>query len=80
MTSFWSTVHTLYTPGTDTVSAYLEWLVLYLIKFPEMQERMFSEIEAAVGTRAANVEDRPAFHYLESAMLEVRINSHFILI
>jgi cytochrome P450 len=57
--------------GTDTVSAYLEWLVLYLIKFPEMQERMFSEIEAAVGTRAANVEDRPAFHYLESAMLEI---------
>ena len=40
--------------GTDTVSAFLEWFVLYMTVFPDVQEKCFEEIERVIGMASIN--------------------------
>jgi len=35
----------LFRGGTDTTAAILSWCILYLMKFPEIQEELQSEID-----------------------------------
>ena len=58
-------------PGTDTVSTFLEWFVLYLVAFPEVQEKFHDDVCSAVGERDATLEDRSRTHFAEATILEV---------
>jgi cytochrome P450 len=37
--------------GTDTVSSFLEWFILYMVAFPDVQEKVADEIRSVVGDR-----------------------------
>jgi len=57
--------------GTDTVSAFLEWFVLYMTAFPDVQEKFFREIETVIGSRSATLKDRACTHYVEATLQEI---------
>ena len=54
--------------GTDTVSAFIEWFVLYMTVFPDVQEKCFNEIEKVIGNRGATLKDRANTHYMEATL------------
>merc|ERR1712241_599661 len=43
--------------GTDTVSAFIEWFVLYMTVFPDVQEKCFKDIEKVIGNRGATLKE-----------------------
>ncbi len=53
------------------MSAYLEWFVLYMMVYPDVQERCFRELNSIVGDKHAVVEDRSKTHFLEATLLEI---------
>ena len=57
--------------GTDTVSTFLEWFTLYMVAFPEVQEKLYAEVCSVIGERSATLEDRSATHFAEATILEV---------
>ena len=58
--------------GTETVAAFLEWSVLYLIKYPEIQERVFEDIKKSVGVSGGvALSDKPKLPYVEAFIDEV---------
>ncbi len=64
----------LFVAGTDTTTTQLEWCVMYLIKYPEVQARMREEIDAATGgilARHVSLGDRTSTPYVMSAIEEM---------
>ena len=53
------------------MSTFLEWFVLYLVAFPEVQEKFHDDVCSAVGERDATLEDRSRTHFAEATILEV---------
>ncbi|PKI63652.1 hypothetical protein CRG98_015970 [Punica granatum] len=51
--------------GTDTTSTTLQWIMANIVKYPEVQETLYSEIRAVVGTKAAT-----RMPYLKAVVLE----------
>ena len=66
-----SSIYGILLAGTDTVSAFLEWFVMYMTAFPDVQEKCNREVEAVIGNRMANLEDRTKTHYLEATLQEI---------
>ncbi|KAI6694713.1 hypothetical protein NL676_022423 [Syzygium grande] len=58
--------------GTDTTSTALQWIMANLVKYPEIQERLYDEIKSVVGHRAEQVkeEDLQRMGYLKAVVLE----------
>ncbi|PKI37749.1 hypothetical protein CRG98_041866, partial [Punica granatum] len=58
--------------GTDTTSTTLQWIMANIVKYPEVQETLYSEIRAVVGIEAATVEeqDLQRMPYLKAMVLE----------
>uniref|UniRef100_A0A7C9F359 Cytochrome P450 89A2-like n=1 Tax=Opuntia streptacantha TaxID=393608 RepID=A0A7C9F359_OPUST len=58
--------------GTDTTSTALQWIMANLVKYPEIQARLFDEIRKVVGAEAEYVgeEDLPRMPYLKAVVLE----------
>ncbi|XP_052768718.1 cytochrome P450 2C15-like [Mya arenaria] len=62
----------LFFAGSETSTTALRWALVFLVEYPEMQERMFSEIEAHVGTsRLPSVKDRTVLTYVEAFYTEI---------
>ena len=69
--------------GTDTPTTYLEWAVLYLAAFPKYQERVHSEVSAAVRSRSnygkkmgkPSLKDKPKTPFTEAFLQEVARHS-----
>ena len=60
------------TAGTDTTSTFLEWSVAYLMKYPAVQEKVFTEIKNTIGlNRGATYSDRGQTPYCEAVMEEI---------
>lgn len=58
--------------GTDTTATLLEWILLYLATYPEVQRKAFKEIEEQIGTeRPPNLHDRSNTPYTLAIMEEV---------
>ncbi|XP_045192775.2 cytochrome P450 1A1-like [Mercenaria mercenaria] len=58
--------------GVDTTNKTLSWLILYMTKFPHVQERVFAEIDAIVGkNRDVALNDKPDLVYTNAVILEV---------
>ncbi len=68
--------------GTETTAKSLEWMVLYLVKYPEYQEQMFTEISSLTGDneRPINVTDKSKAHFCNSFLDEVLRHSPFATI
>ncbi|XP_039157003.1 cytochrome P450 89A2 [Eucalyptus grandis] len=58
--------------GTDTTSTALQWIMANLVKYPEIQERLYDEIKSVVGQGAEQVqeEDLQRMGYLKAVVLE----------
>ncbi|XP_023927931.2 cytochrome P450 89A2 [Quercus suber] len=58
--------------GTDTTSTALEWIMANLVKYPQIQERLFVEIKRVVGDGEKEVkeEDLNKMPYLKAVVLE----------
>ncbi|XP_056408163.1 cytochrome P450 1A1-like isoform X2 [Hyla sarda] len=74
-----STVNDIFGAGFDTISSALLWCMVYLLKYPEMQEKIQKEIDEVIGTsRSPRFEDRKDFHYTEAFINEVLRHASFV--
>lgn len=67
-----ATVIDIFGAGMQTTAMTLLWTILYLVKYPEIQERIYEEIVANVGKdRLPTWSDRESLPYLEATINEV---------
>ena len=58
--------------GTDTSSAFMEWAVLYLMKYQEVQEKAFQEIKKTIGLdRSPRLTDKAKTPYCQAVIEEI---------
>ncbi|KAL3883905.1 hypothetical protein ACJMK2_030135 [Sinanodonta woodiana] len=61
----------LFGAGTETTSTTLLWAVLYLLHYPDVQEKCFDEIQTVLGMeRLPSLDDRSHLPYCEATILE----------
>ncbi|KAI8747686.1 cytochrome P450 2J1 [Biomphalaria glabrata] len=66
-------VFDLFIAGTETTSTTICWFVLYMLNYPQVQKKIFDEIEAHIGTeRVPSIQDRPKLVYLSAAIKETQ--------
>ncbi|XP_049788059.1 farnesoate epoxidase-like isoform X2 [Schistocerca cancellata] len=67
----------LFAAGSDTVSNTLAFAIMYMILYPEVQEKVQKELDTVVGhSRRISLEDRPRLPYFEAVIAEIsRINT-----
>lgn len=52
----------LFLAGAETTSSTLQWAMLYMISFPDIQAKVQQEIDTVIGsTRVPTLEDRPKY-------------------
>lgn len=72
-------VNDLFGAGFDTISTALSWSVMYLVAYPEIQERLYQELKDKVGLdRTPVLSDRPHLPFLEAFILEIFRHSSFL--
>ena len=61
-----------FTAGTDTTSTALQWILANLVKYPQIQEKLFMEIKGVAGDGNLEVkeDDLPKIPYLKAVVLE----------
>ncbi|CAJ0968258.1 unnamed protein product [Ranitomeya imitator] len=62
----------LFFAGTESVSATLRFSILLLMKYPNIAEKVYNEIENVIGHRPPNYEDRFNMPYTEAFIFEVQ--------
>ncbi|KAJ0001975.1 hypothetical protein NQD34_001771 [Periophthalmus magnuspinnatus] len=74
-----SIVNDLFGAGFDTVSTCVSWSVMYMVAYPEVQDKLHREIQDTVGQdRFPRLSDRANLPYVESFILEVFRHSSFL--
>lgn len=69
----------LFSAGLETVTSTLEWAVLFLMRHPEIQEKIYEEVTTVVGTeRSPQLDDLPNMPFTEATMYEVLRRSNVI--
>ncbi|KAL4221839.1 hypothetical protein ACF0H5_020093 [Mactra antiquata] len=60
----------LLSAGSDTTSGTIRWIILYLIRNPDIQHRMYEEIKTVVGEDDVSIEHRVNLLYVQAVVLE----------
>lgn len=69
----------LFSAGLETVTSTLEWAVLFLMRHPEIQEKIYQEVITVVGTETTpQLDDLPNMPFTEATMYEVLRRSNVI--
>lgn len=72
-------VNDLFGAGFDTISTCLSWSVMYLVAHPEIQEKLYTELQDNVGQdRMPRLSDKNNLPFLEAFILEVLRHSSFL--
>ena len=59
--------------GTETTASFLEWCIYYMVKYPEVQEKIFKEIETKVGlSQNVNLRDQEQLPYTMAVLEEIQ--------
>ncbi|XP_035829009.1 cytochrome P450 1A5-like [Aplysia californica] len=67
-----TTVQELIGAGFDTIASTLQWAVLYMMSYPDIQEKVHSEIVSQIGqVRPPTLSDLPNLPMTEATLLEV---------
>ncbi|XP_028269451.1 cytochrome P450 1D1 [Parambassis ranga] len=73
------TVIDIFGAGFDTIIAGLQWSLLYLIKYPEIQNRIHQEIDDHIGSaRLPRFVDKPKMPFTEAFIYEVFRHASFV--
>uniref|UniRef100_A0A8C5DQ78 Cytochrome P450 2J5-like n=1 Tax=Gouania willdenowi TaxID=441366 RepID=A0A8C5DQ78_GOUWI len=63
----------LFVAGTETTTTTLNWGLLYMIHYPEVQERVHAEIDSVIGSsRQPSMSDRENMPYTEAVIQETQ--------
>ncbi|XP_022087535.1 cytochrome P450 2J5-like [Acanthaster planci] len=69
----WRGILDMFAAGTNTTSHTLLWLISFVIKYPEVQDKIQREISEVVGSdRQPSCEDRPSMPYTNAVINEVQ--------
>ncbi|XP_036400372.1 cytochrome P450 1A1 [Megalops cyprinoides] len=72
-------VNDLFGAGFDTISTALSWAVVYLVAYPEIQEKLYQELKDKVGMeRTPRLSDKSSLPFLEAFILEIFRHSSFL--
>jgi cytochrome P450 len=56
--------------GSETTSTALNWAIMFMIKYPDIQRRVQQELDQVVGrNRLPNIEDRYFFSFIYRELL-----------
>ncbi|KAK6489947.1 cytochrome P450 1B1-like [Huso huso] len=73
------TVSDIFGASQDTLSTALQWIILLLIRFPEMQTRLQQEVDNVVErTRLPSIEDKPSLPHVMAFIYEAMRFSSFV--
>uniref|UniRef100_A0A8C6TD67 Cytochrome P450 2K1-like n=1 Tax=Neogobius melanostomus TaxID=47308 RepID=A0A8C6TD67_9GOBI len=67
-----TSVTNLFVAGTDTTSATVRWGLLFLAKYPHIQNQVHDELNSVVGSRQICVEDRKNLPYTDAVIHETQ--------
>jgi cytochrome P450 len=56
----------MFLAGSDTTSTTLNWVIVYLMNYPEVQKKLYEEIDGVVGSRFPSLSDRSRYSNLIS--------------
>ncbi|XP_077569416.1 cytochrome P450 1A1 [Stigmatopora nigra] len=72
-------VNDLFGAGFDTISTALSWSVMYMVAYPEIQERLYQQIKDKVGVhRTPVLADKANLPYLDAFILEMFRHSSYL--
>ncbi|XP_037331360.2 cytochrome P450 2K1-like [Pungitius pungitius] len=66
------TVTSLFSAGTDTTATTLRWSLLFMAKYPHIQDQVQEELSRVVGSRQPRVEDRKNLPYTDAVIHETQ--------
>ena len=66
-----STVEDFIGAGFETLSTTLEWLILYLSHYKNVQKKVQAEIDCVIGSRNPTLKDKGKLPFIEATILEV---------
>ncbi|GAA6232303.1 cytochrome P450 1B1 isoform X1 [Lates japonicus] len=73
------TVGDIFGASQDTLSTALQWIILILVKYPEMQTRLQQEVDKVVDrSRLPSIEDQPQLPYVMAFIYEVMRFTSFV--
>ena len=61
-------LHGLLFAGTDTVSAFLEWFIMYMTAFQDVQEKCHEELDRVVGNGNVTIKDKGKTPFMEATV------------
>ncbi|KAK0061232.1 cytochrome P450 2U1-like isoform X1 [Biomphalaria pfeifferi] len=66
-------IDNLFIAGTETTSTTIMWCLLYILHYPEVQQKIYKEIAEQIGTdRPPNIADKSNLKYLTAVIMEVQ--------
>ncbi|XP_077442944.1 cytochrome P450 2K1-like [Stigmatopora argus] len=66
------TVSNLFAAGTETTSTTLRWALLFMAKYPHIQEKVQEELTGVIGDRQVRTEDRKNLPFVDAVIHETQ--------
>jgi len=69
----------LFLAGSETTSTTLTWAALYMVRYPEIQERVQKELDSVVGVnRTPSNSDKVNLPYTEATIMEIQRHANIV--
>ena len=64
--------HDLMSAGSETVATTMNWIILYLVLYPEVQEKCYREIEELIDQSNVALSDAERLHFCQATIAEIQ--------